>query len=139
MKEPMIWFRSKEGVVPANMKAQAFYDRMSLGELFEIEGKATRNLKHTKKFFKLVDLVLENSDKFASKEQFMIALKATLGRGEWVQIEGASRPLFIPESISFKSMKQDDFDIFFNDAINAIIRHFVAFDKEDLLIELATA
>lgn len=72
-----------------------------------------------------MQIVADNSDDFESPEMVHYAVRAALGRGTWIKPGKAQNKLFIPESISFRSMDQDAFADFYSKAVNVIIKHFL--------------
>jgi len=134
-----IYKKTSTGFAPACKEAQEWYDKTNLGQLVELTGNRTRNLSHHRKFFALLGMVVNNSDEYDTVDQFRFILMATLQRGKWIEVKNASRPMFIPDSINFKSMSQAEFDVLYNDSINAILKFFIPIGREDLERELATA
>jgi len=135
----MLFRRTLEGFIPADKEAGDWHYKTKLGALVELKGTRPRNPQHMRKFFALMNIVVDNSDDYDTVEQFRFVLMATLQRGKWIEVPHATRAMFIPESISFKSMKQDDFDRLYNDAIDAILKHFVPMDRQDLHDMIALA
>ncbi len=135
----MMFRRTLEGFSPADNEAGEWHHKTKLGALVELKGNRPRNPQHHRKFFALMNIVVDNSDDFDTVEQFRFVLMATLQRGKWIEVKNASRAMFIPDSISFKSMKQEEFDKFYNDASNAILKHFLPVDRQDLQDMIAMA
>lgn len=125
LKEPMRWRRTLTGLVPNCERSQKAWERMKPDDECVIDMRRPRNLKHSKKLFVLLKIVKNNSDDFSSVEMVLLAVKAALGRGQWIQLPKASRPLFVPESIAFESMDQDEFERFYVDALNVVVSHFL--------------
>lgn len=125
IKQPMRWRRTLTGLVPACERSQKAWAKVPLGDEVVIDMRRPRNLKHSRKLFVLLNIVRDNSDDFSSAEMVLYAVKAALGRGEWIQPGKAKRALFIPESISFESMDQDEFERFYSDAVGVIVSHFL--------------
>lgn len=135
----MLFQRTFEGFRPADQEASDWHYKTKTAALVELKGNRPRNPQHHRKFFALMNIVVDNSDDYDTIEQFRFVLMATLQRGKWIEIPHATRAMFIPESISFKSMSQDDFDRLYNDAINAILKYFLPMDREDLHDMIALA
>ena len=135
----MLFRRTLEGFSPADTEAGEWHHKTKLGALVELKGNRPRNPQHHRKFFALLNIVVDNSDYYDTVEQFRFVFMATLQRGHWIEDPHATRAMFIPESISFKSMSQDDFDRLFNDAMNAILKHFLPVDRDDLIEMIALA
>lgn len=125
IKEPMTWRRTEGGLAPSSERAERALKRLEIGEECVVDLRIPRNLKHTRKFFSLLRIVQDNSEDFASVEAVLLAICAALGRGEWVTIPKATRPLFVRESIAFESMDQDEFDRFYRDAVQVVLSYFL--------------
>jgi hypothetical protein len=125
-------------LVAADEEAMRKTRRWKAGDEMTVDVRKPRNLKHHRKFWILLKIVVENNEAFDSEEAVLYALKAALGRGKWVEIPKASRPMFIPESISFAAMDQDEFDNFYVAAVNAVLKHWLPVGMDELEVEIAT-
>jgi len=124
-------------LVPDDESASAQIRRYEPGAIITADIRQPRNLQHHRKFWVLLEIVRENNDAFDSAETVLYALKAALGRGKWIEVPKASRPMFIPESISFASMDQEEFSRFYSDAVNAVLKHWLPTDRPALEEEIA--
>lgn len=122
---PATWRRTLSGFEPADDQARSFWQKSKPGDIIELTGRRPRNLKHHRKYWILMQIVVDNSDDFDTPETVNYAVKAAMNRGKWIQPAKAKRALFIPESISFANMDQEAFDRFYTEAVNAITRHFL--------------
>ena len=122
---PPTWRRTIGGFEPVCEKAWSAFKSVKLGEEVSFKMHRPRNLKHHRKYWILMQIVAENSDDFESPEMVHYAIRAAMGRGKWIQPAKATRQIFIPESISFASMDQDEFNEFYSKAVNVVIKHFM--------------
>lgn len=97
-----------------------------------------RNVKHHRKFWTLLTLVAENSDAFETPEQVLYAVKAAMGRGKWVSAPRTKKPFFVPESVSFATMDQVEFETFYSAAVNTVLKFWLPIGREDLEREVAS-
>lgn len=104
--------------------------KLKLGETYEVEIKKKRNLKHHQKFFVLINLAFENQDLFNNKEEFRAYV--TMRSGFYNRIVTYKGEFFLPQSISFSKMDQQQFEDFY-DKVFAFILEFLKCDNEELL------
>ena len=101
--------KNNNSLIPAYGSDKDKLNKYADGELLQVELKKPRNLKHHRKFFAILNMVVENSDKWVSVRQLLTALKYKLGLYEMViMFDGKILPA--PESISFESMDQRQFE-----------------------------
>jgi len=96
------------------------------GSLVLVEVRRKRNLKHNRLYFALIKLVHENmeSQRYPTPETLHEAIKVACGlRTEFILPNGTVG--FIPGSINFGSMKQDEFDKFYNRVCDIVCAHFL--------------
>jgi len=82
--------------------------KMQPGEIRLLEIKNPRNLKHHNKFMAMIRMTVDNSDDWRNEEHLLFYIKTLLGYGEYVKFK--TNMVFIPSSISFESMEQQDFE-----------------------------
>jgi len=138
IQPPMAWRRVGDHLAPACERSAAFVRRLKDGDLAKGDFTKSRSLGHHRKYWKLLAIVVDNSDAFDSPEQVHLFIKATLGRGTWWKPEKATRAIFIPDSTSFGKMDQEAFQRFYNEAVQVIIRHMLPHldaDQLDAIVE----
>jgi hypothetical protein len=96
---------------------------MSAGELVSFSWKRERNPGFHRKFFALVTYVKDNSEVFDTKAKATTAVKIAAGHVEWEMSPVTGELVPIPKSISFDAMDQNEFDQFYSDAIDGIVKH----------------
>lgn len=130
---PSHFRKTLSGFEPVSAEARDFHAKTKLGQVVQLTGRRPRNAGHHRKFFALLGVLVDNTEQFASVEDALIAVKAALGHGRWVKAHPrAEREIFIPDSIDFASMSQDDFEPFYEAAIAAIIRWWLPVAANDL-------
>jgi hypothetical protein len=131
MREPQIYRRTINGFVPANEPAERFAKRSKIGQLVKLEGSHPRNLKHLKKYFALLRTAFPHTE-YDHLEQFRHVLTCRMGYCDFVP-DGKGGLQAVPYSISFDSMKDEVFQEFYDNAIDAILKHFLpGTDRADL-------
>lgn len=121
-------------IIPAYEQDKERLKKFKAGEPFMADVTKPRNLKFHRKFFGLLNLVLENQEIYKHIEDLRrdITIEAgyfyhrTTMLGEVVKE---------PKSISFAAMDDAEFSEFYDKCINVIIQHF-SFDKESLIEEI---
>lgn len=81
----------------------------------------TRNVKHHKKAFALLNLWFENQDRF---QEFEIARKVITIRAGYYDIAPTKdgEPYYIPKSLSFENMSQSDFEKWYEATLNIVAK-----------------
>ena len=94
-------------IVPYGEQDREDFDRIPYQAPFQVEVKKRRNPRFHDKFMKLCRIVYENSERWASVEALLMALKYQLGLVDIIEgLDGQNR--LVPRSISFEKM--DDFE-----------------------------
>lgn len=87
------------------------FDKLPFQKIMTADVKRNRNPRFHDKFMKLLRIVVENSEKWQTVEQLLVALKFQMNLVDLVEcFDGAIRPH--PRSISFEKM--DDFEFEFS-------------------------
>ena len=96
---------------PTDERDQAALAKVRDGDLVSVEVKRSRNLKQLRLYWKLIDLLYDNQERYASPETLSDAFKICAGLCETFVLP-SGQVIHRPGSISFGSMKQDEFDAF---------------------------
>ena len=110
-------------LIPSLPEDELALERIKRGQIVETELKRPRNAKFHKKYFALLGIVLENT-KYDTNEQLLHLIKLKLGHYETI-INTNGKVIYIPKSISFSSMYDDDFNKFYNNTVNIVLRDFL--------------
>lgn len=109
---------------PVDEAGQQALRRMRDGEVAVIEISRPRNVHHHRLFWALLTLVADNSRHYDMPEQVLAALKIALGHVDTI-VGHDGKTYFVPKSISFAQMNQDDFAQFFDRCVDVIVRRFL--------------
>lgn len=120
------------GWQPISTAAREFHAKTKLGQIVEMQARRPRNPGHHRKAFALFSIVADNCEQFSNAEDVLTAVKAALGMGRWLELAGASRPIFMPDSISFSAMDQTEFEAFYKAAVAAIQRWWLPVEDTEL-------
>lgn len=130
---PQLYIRTLEGFAPKSESARAFHAGSKLGQTVLLNGRRPRNAGHHRKLFALLKLMVDNTEDFANTTDALLGLKAVLGYGQWKKLhKDASREIFIPDSIAFENMGQDEFQRFYDSAVAAIRRWWIPVEDAEL-------
>ena len=98
-------------------------------EIVEFEAKRPRKAWRHKKYFALLQIVVDNTD-YVNVDQVLILVKLKLGYYDTI-INTNGKPIYSPKSISFGTMDEEPFRIFYNDTVNIILSDFLTNWKND--------
>ena len=122
---------------------QAAYDQLKSkikgmvdGDVIRLEWATPRNPKHHRKFFALVNLITRNSEIYRTVEQALVAIKLASGHLDPVIDPRTGEIIQIPRSISYDAMSQEDFEAFFNSALDGIVEHILTHLDRDQAEEI---
>jgi hypothetical protein len=124
--------KTMAGWIPKSSAAREFHAKTKLGQIVEMKARRPRNTQHHRKLFALLSLVAENNEQFSGPEDVLIAVKAATGHGRWLKLEGATREVFMPDSIDFSAMDQAAFEPFYDAAVAAVKRWWLPVDNDEL-------
>lgn len=130
----MKWIKRGMGLMPFDEEAQKKFDKWKADSLVECEPKQPRNYEHHKKFFALVDLVYKSTEEFTNSHECLEWFKIKCGVYKTIKVGETYYP--ITGSISFAKMSQDDFNIFYDRAIDSALT-IIPIDKEELATMIA--
>lgn len=100
-------------------------------DLLCIEYVQKRNVKFHRKFFKLLQIVFDQQEKYSNKEDLRVEI--LLKSGQYTEhITTKGELIYIPKSMSFKSMKQAEFDEFYNKALDVCLKYFCNGTRQSL-------
>jgi len=84
----------------------------------------TRSTKQHRFFWALLQKICENHETYRRPEQLLLWLKVKLGYVEQVRFHD-DQVWWVPQSISFNAMGQDEFKKFFDAALDVIVEEVI--------------
>lgn len=120
----LIFRKSHGALVPEDQEAQDAMAKIKHGDLVHVEVKRTRNLKHHRLYWALVNLVFDNQEKFATPQQIHNALKEAAGLYE-TQMRLDGRPMRVLSSTSFEDMDQGAFAKYYDQCCDILAKVFL--------------
>ncbi len=117
------------GSTPVDQDAWAKFRRrletMKPGTWVRMEWARPRNGQHHRKLFALLQLVAENSETYDTPEKALVAVKLVTGHAEPFIDPATGELMQLPKSIAYDAMDQDEFDRFYELAIDGVLRHIL--------------
>ena len=114
-------------------------ETMKTGSWLRFEWSSPRNGKHHKKLMALLNLVAENSETYNTVDKALVAVKLVSGHFDLIVHPVSGEILQNPKSISYESMGQEEFDAFYQKAIDGVLNHILLqmdADTADRLMEM---
>lgn len=106
-------------IIGYDARDAAYLANLEPGECIESDTRKARHPEHHKKFFALFDQAFRSQDKYEKAKDLMIALKLKAGwYDEHVTADG--KLVYVPRSLSWASMDQEEFDKFYREAMVAL-------------------
>jgi hypothetical protein len=111
---------------PADELGEAALRKIGHGEVLSVEIKRPRNGKHHRLFWALMGLVHDNIDqeRYPTVEDLVAAVKISAGLRTRIELPNGEVG-FIPGSIAFHKMDQDEFSKFYDRVCDLIAKHFL--------------
>lgn len=117
---------AKGNLIPADEGDMEKLKKIPNGEFVKCEYKKTRNYRHHKKYWALIGIVYNNlpeglAETIRSEEELHTEVKMQAGvRQKRVSLSG--KEYYIPGSIAFDKMSQEDFNEFYSKALDIICK-----------------
>jgi NAD(P)H-hydrate repair Nnr-like enzyme with NAD(P)H-hydrate dehydratase domain len=111
--------------MPDSEQDQERIKRFKMGEVIKAKISRPRNYNHHKKLFGLVRLIAENSEVYDNDRKALTALKLASGHCSYLADPTTGEIVPQPDSISYESMDQTDFEKWYEDAVNGALKYIV--------------
>lgn len=117
-------------LVPASELDAEEVQKLPLGEVYTTEFKKMRNWRFHRKFFAMLGIAFDNmpddikdARNIHTMDGMLIDLKLLLGHYDlFVSLEGVA--MYVPKSISFAAMDEDDFQQFYQRTLDIVIGRY---------------
>lgn len=129
--------------IPAYDSDKEKSDSISPGEIVACKVRRPRNILHHRKYFALLKLTMSNlpehlEEAIRSDEDLLTEIKMQLGYREKRRSLGGAE-YYVPKSISFLKMDQDEFNDFYSRSLDLILKYILpGCERADLEQELAS-
>lgn len=109
--------------------------KIKLNVPYEFEFKNARNPKYHAKFFALLNLVVENTEKFKDVNHLRMILAIECGWYEDLINPLSGEVTIVPKSISFSSMGQDEFSELYSKSLDYCCK-VLGVEKSEIIDEI---
>ena len=141
--------KTLSGLKPAAESDADLIKNMTLNEVYKAKVTMPRNVGHHRKYFALLQLVLDNipddfylstadgqKDYIKTVDDLLFHIKCQTGHME-KRVSLGGKLLYVPKSISFGKMDQAEFNKFYSDSLDVICKFFLTgTDKGELAAEV---
>lgn len=127
--------RTASGLVPDDDPARGELRRLKIGQLVFVEIKAARNVRQHRYLFGLLRLMVDHGI-YPTTDAALTALKIATGHVDRLVIKDTGDVHLIPKSISFTSMRQTEFQEWFDAALKIVATRWLEVAPETLAREL---
>lgn len=94
-----------------------------VGDVIKAKISKPRNGGHHRKAWALINLIFENQGQYKGVADLMVEIKLKTGHyTEHLTTKGAL--IYVPKSISFASMEQDTFEVWYNKLIDVALQNW---------------
>lgn len=124
--------RTENAVFPIDDKAVEMISKLKVGEEFLVDYKKKRNVKNHRRLFSMLQGVVHNSDHYKNVDNLLSMLKLKTGHFDIV-VSHRGEQLYIPKSIDFASMCEEEFKEFFSACIDVILEFTPEQDIDSIL------
>lgn len=118
-----LFIRRPQGFVPADIMAEDAMNKVAIGATIMLTVRRPRNPRHHRKLFALLNVVINQTDRWADTTILLEDLKLATGLFETRVSALSGLPYPVPASISFAAMSQDRFEAWYLKAIRALCDH----------------
>lgn len=111
-------------LTPVDSGGEDALRKIKFGSTVQITVKQPRNVQHHRKYFALLNMVFENQERYATRDELHAALKVSAGIYTPVTLPSGTE-VRIPGSIAFHEMDQTEFSEFYDKCCELISKHFL--------------
>ena len=112
--------RINDTLIPICDKGVKVISQLKNGDEILVDYKKKRNVGNHRRLFSMLQGVVTNSDHYKNVDNLLSMLKLKTGHFEIV-ISHKGEQLYIPKSIDFASMDEEQFKEFFSECIDVIL------------------
>ena len=128
--------RKLHGLYPVDESGEAVIRKFASGEVVSINVTRPRNVAFHRKFFAMLNIILQNQDAFKSIDDLLELTKLRTGHCHTVLTKAGE--VKITDSISFAAMDQDAFNDFYQRACAWVCEEVIpGLSQQDLDAEVA--
>ncbi len=118
--------RNGPRLVPAYAEDAEKAAKIKPNQVVKAKITLARNLPFHRKFIKLVEYVASHHDVYDNKEKALTAIKIASGHCDFYPNPLTGELYPYPRSIAFDKMEQHEFDAFYENAVQAVLRNLTS-------------
>lgn len=111
-----------KALVPTDVLSEEAMEKAK-GKTVLVFTERPRHPKHHAKLMAMLNVVVNNQSMFPTIEKLLTYIKLRIGHTDSYVVDG--KTVVVPRSISFASMSQDDFEAFYERAVDVILTEVV--------------
>jgi hypothetical protein len=116
--------RVQNSLVAGDEVAEAYVQKIPMGEFVEVDIRRPRNVQFHRKFFALLHVVFHNQERYEDFEAFR--KEVTMRCGWWREHHHVTGKIsYEAKSIAFHKMDEIEFAELYEKAISVILEHFI--------------
>jgi len=134
--------KTLSGWSPANEDTEKYHKKFSLGDLYHFDVKHykdQRNQKLLEKYWVLLGVVVDNHPNYRTKEDLHTDIKWALDIVEVRKDIRTGEMYKVAGSVAMNKMTQEEFESFYSDSINVILKFILQGATEEELNERVMA
>lgn len=130
--------KTQEGhLIPMRVHDAALLADMTVNVEMKAVLTMPRSVPHSSKYWAILGKIVDNQNYFPSSKVLHKGIKAKLGYNTTYQFKDGFE-FTSDESIAFDSMTQDEFNLYYEQAMQFIMEHILPFLPEELEREIAS-
>lgn len=110
----------ENALIPCDEDTVKAFNKLKINDEIYVEWKPKRNYKFHKKLFSMLNLILTNQSMYKSVDNILTECKFKAGYFD-IHIMANGEQRYIPKSISFATMKGDEFESFYSSCIDTCL------------------
>jgi len=128
----ILMVKKLSALYPVDEAGEAVIRKFGLGEIVSVDVTRPRNVAFHRKFFMLLQIILQNQEHYKSIDDLLEVCKLATGHCHTIQTK-ALGDVKITDSISFAKMDNNSFNSFYERAIQWVIMEVIpGLDRHDL-------
>ena len=117
MPKQLQFVKNLSSLHPVGDDSEKFLRRLGQGELVLVDARKPRNSAHHRKFFAMLNLVLQTQDHYNSMDVLLGVCKLAIDHADVVETKSMGI-LKLPKSISFAALSQSEFEDIYDRSCN---------------------
>lgn len=136
MSDVVFMQRTLGGLKATDAAGEEALAKIKPGQEVKVEITRPRHIVYHRKYFALLNVIYPHQAIYPTMTSFRGAIAVALGFGETVKLS-RGRSIIIPQSISFASMDQTEFEQLYDKTVELIVTRILpGIDREDVAREV---